>query len=195
VSEVLEDVIAAVHKHKADLGFGLLLRKYVEDVSLATPAQIQQATDDTIPKVAPMFWSFRIMVGLGVAMLLLFGCALYFSIKHKFEEKRWLLKWALWFIPAPWLAIEFGWIVAEYGRQPWTIYGILPTHLSTSSLSISSVWTSLIGLIVFYTGLLVVEMFLMFKYARRGPSTLGTGKYHFEKLEAPEQLKGEHHAV
>ncbi len=185
---------ATFEMHQKDLGFGLLLRKYVNDVSLATPAHIQQATDSTIPKVAPMFWSFRIMVGLGISMLFLFGFALYYSIKHKFEEKRWLLKWALWFIPAPWLAIEFGWIVAEYGRQPWSIYGILPTHLSTSSLSISSVWTSLIGLIVFYTGLLVVEMFLMFKYARKGPSTLGTGKYYFEKLEANDKLTGENHA-
>lgn len=168
--------------HQADLGFGLLLRKYIADVSQATPAMKDQAARDTIPNVTPLFWSFRAMVGMGFAMLALFGLSFYYSLKHKFEEKRWLLKWALWFIPVPWLAIEFGWIVAEYGRQPWSIYGILPTHLSTSSISIGSIWTSLIGLVVFYTVLLIVEMFLMFKYARRGPSTLGTGKYHFEQL-------------
>ncbi len=167
--------------HKADLGFGLLLKKYIVDVSQATPEMIQKAVDDTIPRVAPLFWSFRLMVALGFAFLVLFGLALFYSVKGTFIEKKWLLRWSLWFIPMPWIAAELGWVVAEYGRQPWTIYGVLPTHISVSNLTPASIYGSLAGFVGFYTVLLVVEMYLMTKYARQGPSSLGTGKYHGEK--------------
>jgi len=167
----------AFEKHQADLGFGLLLKRYVADVRDATPAMIDQAVDDTIPRVTPLFWSFRIMVGLGVAMLVLFALAMLSTLRGRGEHKRWLLRCALWMLPAPWIACELGWIVAEYGRQPWTIYGVLPTHMSVSSLGVGSVYGSLAGFLVFYTALLVVELFLMVKYARLGPGSLGTGRY------------------
>jgi cytochrome bd ubiquinol oxidase subunit I len=167
--------------HKQDLGFGLLLKKYTEDVSKATPEMIQHAVDDTVPRVAPMFWSFRIMVLLGFAFALLFALSLYHTVRGIFIKQRWLLRWAVWFIPTPWIAAELGWFVAEYGRQPWTIYGVLPTHLSVSSLSVGSLYGSLTGFIVFYTGLLVIEMYLMVKFSRKGPSSLGTGRYDAEK--------------
>lgn len=164
--------------HKADLGFGLLLKKYVNDVSTATPAQIQTAVDSTIPHVAPMFWSFRIMVGLGVLMFILFALSFWNTIRPGFESRRrWLLKFGLYMLPAPWIAIELGWIVAEYGRQPWTIYGVLPTHLSVSTISVESVYGSLFGFVGFYTLLLVVEMYLMIKFTKQGPGSLGTGRY------------------
>jgi len=165
---------------KADLGFGLLLKKYTVDVSAATPEMIQQAVDDTIPRVAPLFWSFRLMVALGFAFLVLFGFALFYSVKGNFIEKKWLLRWALWFIPMPWIAAELGWVVAEYGRQPWTIYGVLPTHISVSNLTPGNIYGSLAGFVGFYTVLLVVEMYLMTKYARQGPASLGTGRYFGE---------------
>jgi cytochrome bd ubiquinol oxidase subunit I len=173
--------LAAFEASKADLGFGLLLKKYTVDVSQASPEMIQQAVDDTIPRVAPLFWSFRIMVALGFAFLVLFGFALFYSVKGNFIEKKWLLRWALWFIPMPWIAAELGWIVAEYGRQPWTIYGVLPTHISVSNLTPGNIYGSLAGFVGFYTVLLIVEMVLMTKYARLGPASLGTGKYHGEK--------------
>ena len=164
--------------HKADLGFGLLLKKYVNDVSTATPAQIQTAVDSTIPRVAPMFWSFRIMVGLGVLMFILFALSFWNTIRPGFESRRrWLLKFGLYMLPAPWIAIELGWVVAEYGRQPWTIYGVLPTHLSVSTISVESVYGSLFGFVAFYTVLLVVEMYLMIKFTKQGPGSLGTGRY------------------
>ncbi len=167
-----------------DLGFGLLLKKYVADVRAATPEMMDQAAWDTIPNVAPMYWSFRAMVGLGFFMILLFSLALWAVWKDRVAEKRWLLKLALYSIPAPWLACEFGWLVAEYGRQPWTVFGMLPTHLSASSLTYENVMISLVGFIVLYTGFLIAEMYLMFKYARLGPSSLGTGKYDLEKQGA-----------
>ena len=172
--------VAEFEKVKDDLGFGLLLKKYTDDVSLATPEMIKKATDDTIPPIFPMFWSFRIMVGLGFLMLLLFVTALWSSVKGNFMQKPWLLKWALFMLPAPWLAIEFGWFVAEYGRQPWTIYGILPTHLSVSNISVTNVYLSLAGFVIFYTFLFIIEMYLMVKYARLGPASLGTGRYEGE---------------
>jgi len=168
--------------HKADLGFGLLLKKYTENVSQATPEMIQQAVDSTVPRVAPMFWSFRVMVFLGFMFALLLGLSLYHTVRGTFLKQRWLLRWALWFIPMPWIAAELGWFVAEYGRQPWTIYGVLPTHLSASSLSVGSLYGSLAGFVVFYTGLLAIEMYLMVKFARKGPASLGTGRYEAEKF-------------
>lgn len=158
--------------HEKDMGYGLLVKRYVDDVAQATPAMVDQATMDSVPKVAPLFWAFRAMVGLGFGLLILFGCAFWFSIKNTFQHKPWLLKWAFWSLPLPWLAIQSGWFVAEYGRQPWTVFGMLPTHLSVSSLSKASLYGSMASFLGFYTLLLVVEMFLMFKYARLGPAAL-----------------------
>ena len=170
--------------HQADLGYGLLLKRYSPDVSQATAEQITQAAHDTVPQVAPLFWSFRLMVVLGFAFALLFTLSFWYSIKGSFMDKRWLLRWALLFIPMPWVAAEVGWFVAEYGRQPWSIFGVLPTHLSASSLSVGNLYGSLAGFIGFYTLLLVAELYLMIKFARLGPSSLGTGRYHHEQ-QAP----------
>ena len=171
-------------EHKKDLGFGLLLKRYVNDVSQATPAMVVQAVNDTIPRVTPMFWSFRLMVGFGFAMLALFALSFASTLKSDCMNKPWLLKWALWMLPVPWLAAELGWFVAEYGRQPWTIYGVLPTHLSASTLTVTSLYGSLVGFVGFYTVLLVVEMYLMVKFARIGPGSLGTGRYENDVAHA-----------
>ncbi|MEJ2125705.1 MAG: cytochrome ubiquinol oxidase subunit I [Alphaproteobacteria bacterium] len=175
---------ATFNKHKADLGFGLLLRKYTKDMNQVTPEMIEKAVASTIPSVTPMFWTFRFMVGLGFMFLLLFSLSLWFSIKDTFMQKRWLLRWALWFLPMPWIACELGWFVAEYGRQPWTIYGILPTHMSVSTLTVESLYGSLAGFVGFYTLLLVVELYLMFKFAKHGPGSIGTGRYANEPVHA-----------
>ena len=176
-------------QHKADLGFGFLLKKYVQNVDQATPEMIDKAVNDTVPRVAPLFWGFRIMVGLGLAMLALFGMAFYSTIQSADKHPPLLLKSALWMLPLPWLACELGWFVAEYGRQPWTIYEVLPTHLSVSTLSVGSLYGSLAGFVGFYTVLLVIELFLMLKFARMGPGSLGTGRYQnestFHSVAAP----------
>jgi cytochrome bd ubiquinol oxidase subunit I len=167
-------------QHIHDLGFGLLVKKYVSDFSKVTPEIINKAVDDTVPRVSPMFWSFRVMVGLGFLMLFLFCAAMWTSIKNTFQNNRFLLWWALLMLPIPWISAEFGWFVAEYGRQPWTIYGVLPTYLSVSTLNAKSVYGSLAGFTGFYTLLLIIEIFLMFKFARLGPGSLGTGRYDNE---------------
>ena len=171
-------------ERKDDLGFGLLLKKYTKDVSAATPEMIEKAVNDTVPRVSPLFWSFRLMVGLGFAMLALFGFAAWYSVKGSFADHRWLLRAAVWSLPMPWLACELGWFVAEYGRQPWTIYGVLPTHLSVSTLTVGSLYGSIAGFVGFYTILLIVELYLMVKFARQGPGSLGTGRYANESAHA-----------
>ncbi len=181
--------LATFNDYKADLGFGLLLKKYVADVNQATPAIIERAVNDTVPRVTPMFWAFRLMVGLGMAMLALFAVAFWSTLNSACSRRPWLLRWALWMLPAPWIACELGWFVAEYGRQPWTIYGVLPTHLSVSTLSVENLYGSLAGFVGFYTVLLVVEIYLMVKFARQGPGSLGTGRYAYDAT-----LKELHHA-
>ncbi|MGL5122366.1 MAG: cytochrome ubiquinol oxidase subunit I, partial [Plesiomonas shigelloides] len=91
---------------KKDLGYGLLLTRYTSDVANATEAQIQLAVKDSIPQVAPLFFSFRIMVGVGFVLLFIIGMAFFQTCRHKIEQKPWLLKLALWGIPLPWIAID-----------------------------------------------------------------------------------------
>jgi cytochrome d ubiquinol oxidase subunit I len=179
--------IAAFEKNRGDLGYGLLLKKYTAKVVDADDAMIAKAAKDSLPKVAPLFWSFRVMVGCGFIMLIVFGLAFYYCATRVADQKRWLMKLAVWSIPLPWVAAETGWVVAEYGRQPWTISGVLPTHMSVSNLTSDQLWFSLMGFLVFYTILLIIEMFLMIKYVKLGPSSLHTGKYHFESTQAAPQ--------
>ena len=170
-------------QNKENLGYGLLLKRYTPEVVDASDQQIRQAAQNTIPNVAAMFWSFRIMVGLGFYMLALIATSFYFCATRAFDQKRWLLKTLFYSLPVPWIAIELGWFVAEYGRQPWTIGGVLPTFLSASSLTSGDIIGSLIAVIALYTVFLIVEMYLMTKFVRLGPSSLHTGRYYFEQGE------------
>jgi cytochrome d ubiquinol oxidase subunit I len=171
----------AFASHKDDLGYGLLLKKYTPNVVDADAAMIEKAANDTIPRVAPLFWTFRIMVASGFTMLFIFAMAFYYCATRVADQKRWLMRMAVWGIPLPWIAAETGWFVAEVGRQPWTISGILPTHLSVSSVSSEQLWISIGGFALFYTVLLIIEMYLMLKYVRLGPSSLHTGRYCLEQ--------------
>ena len=176
--------VVAFEEVSDDLGYGLLLKKYTVNVVDASEEQIRLAARDTIPHVFSLFWTFRVMVGCGVLMLGLFACAFWASARKSEESKPWLLRWALLSLPLPWIAAQTGWYVAESGRQPWSIGEVLPTHLSVSSLSTADVWGSLIALLAFYTLLLVIELYLMIHFARLGPSSLHTGRYHFERQAA-----------
>jgi cytochrome d ubiquinol oxidase subunit I len=179
-----EQTLNAFNHVKKDLGYGLLLKKYTDKVVDANEQQIHQAALDSIPHVASIFWTFRLMVLSGVLMLLLFACAFWASARKNEASKRWLLKWALFSLPLPWIATQTGWWVAEHGRQPWSIGEVLPVHLSASTLSSGDVLGSILALVGFYTVLLIIEMYLMIKFARLGPSSLHTGRYHFERGDA-----------
>lgn len=183
--------IAGFNQTKQDLGYGLLLKRYTDKVVDATEQQIQMAVKDSIPQVAPVFWAFRVMVGSGMVMLVLFFLAFYYNARRQIEQKRWLLRAILYALPLPWVAIESGWFVAEFGRQPWAISEILPTFLATSDLAVNDVLFSLVAFIIVYSILFTIEMWLMIKFAKMGPSALHTGRYHFE--QAPEANAGLRH--
>jgi len=174
----------AFEEHMDDLGYGLLLKRYTENPAEATEEQIQMAVKDSIPKVGPVFWAFRIMVAAGIWMLLLLVLGFYFNAKRVVQDKRWLLRAFLFSIPVPWIAAETGWFVAEFGRQPWAIGEVLPTSIAASSLTAGDLMFSLGAFIVFYTALFLIEMYLMFKFGRMGPSSLHTGRYYHEKQAA-----------
>ncbi len=163
-----------------DLGYGFLLKPYAPNVVDATDEQIKLAAKNSIPKVAPLFYAFRIMVASGFAILLIFAFSFYSMSRRKACNNRIFLWLCVLALPLPWLAIESGWFVAEFGRQPWAIGEILPTSMAVSSLTYNDVMASLIGFVIFYSILLVIELYLMIKFVRLGPSSLHTGKYHFE---------------
>ncbi|MCF4165894.1 cytochrome ubiquinol oxidase subunit I [Zavarzinia compransoris] len=162
-------VKAAFEDNGADLGYALLLKRYVDDPRAATPAQIEQAAWDTVPEVFPLFWSFRIMVGLGFFFILLTGVFFVLSTRRTLLKRRWLLRLAVFCIPLPWLAAELGWFVAEFGRQPWIIEGVLPTAAAVSSLGAGTLLLTLVGFVAIYSVLIVIEMGLMLKAIRKGP--------------------------
>jgi cytochrome d ubiquinol oxidase subunit I len=159
--------------HKADLGYGLLLLRYTSNPATATEGQIEQAAWSTVPDVPVLFWCFRFMVALGFFFIFLFATAFYLASRHRFERNRWFLWLAVWALPLPWIAAELGWVVAEYGRQPWAVDGLLPTFLGVSPTAASNVVLSLTGFVVFYSALAVVDVYLMARTIRSGPDGLG----------------------
>ncbi|MGY6037588.1 cytochrome ubiquinol oxidase subunit I [Aeromonas sp. AE23HZ002T15] len=174
---------ATFERHRADLGYGLLLTPYAKEIGKADEAAIARAVDDSIPQVAPLFWSFRLMVGIGVVLLLLFTAAFLQLCRGRLVQSTRLLKALLWSIPLPWVAIEAGWFVAEFGRQPWTISDVLPVSASVSLLQPGQLWFSLISIFLIYSTLLVVELFLLRHVIRKGPASLQTGRYQGEVLK------------
>lgn len=155
--------------NQSNIGYGLLLKKYTDDVLHATDEQIQKAAWDTVPNVFTLFWAFRIMVACGLYFIILFALAFYLAQKRQLDKHRWFLWIALFSLPLPWVATQVGWIVAEYGRQPWLVEGLLPTFMGVSSLNAGSVFISLAGFIFFYSALAIVDLVLMVKYIRLGP--------------------------
>lgn len=162
---------AIFERNGAALGYALLLKRYVDDPRTATEEQIRQAAIDTIPPVAPLFWSFRVMVFLGFFFIALMATFFVLAAKRRLTAHPRLLKLAVFAIPLPWIAAELGWVVAELGRQPWVIEGVLPTALAVSNLSASSVLLTLLGFVAIYTVLLVIEVKLMVNAIRKGPRT------------------------
>jgi len=163
------DIRATFEDHSDDLGYAFLLRKYVDDPRTASDEQIAMAADDTVPGVPQMFWAFRFMVGLGFSFI---AVMVFFFIRANFyrmQFPRWSLYAAVAIIPTPWIAAELGWFVSEFGRQPWTVDGVLPTALSASNLSVGDLLITLAGFVTFYSVLFIIEMGLMVKYIKKGP--------------------------
>ncbi len=168
-SAIPADLRKTFEDNGKDLGYALLLKRYVDDPRQATPEQILKAANDTVPMVAPVFWLFRIMVACGLVFIPLTAVFFVQSARRRLEGPRWLLWLAVLAIPLPWIAIEAGWMVAELGRQPWVIEGVLPTALGVSSLGARTVLMTIIGFTALYLVLIVIEMKLMLRAIRKGP--------------------------
>jgi cytochrome d ubiquinol oxidase subunit I len=154
--------------YRSDLGYALLLKRFVADPRMADAATIDKAAWATVPDVAVSFWVFRVMAAIGFYLIALFAVAFLLASMRDFG-RRWFLKLALWSIPLPWLAVELGWILAEYGRQPWAVEGTLPTFLGVSSLTMTQIWITIAGFTLLYGVMAVVEVRLMIEAIRHGP--------------------------
>ena len=159
---------AAFLDTRQDLGYGLLVKRFVEDPRTASEAQIKDAAWSTVPHVPSLFFTFRIMVACGFVLLAVFAISLWHTIREE-EAPRWLFRMALLAMPLPWIAIELGWFVAEVGRQPWIIDGVLPTFLATSALGVSDLLLTIAGFTLVYGALAVIEVRLMLAAIRKGP--------------------------
>ncbi len=104
-----------------------------------------------IPRVAPLYFAFRIMVACGFLLLAIIALSFWSVIRNRIGEKKWLLRAALYGIPLPWIAVEAGWFVAEYGRQPWAIGEVLPTAVANSSLTAGNLIFSMVLICGLYT--------------------------------------------
>ncbi|QYO78986.1 cytochrome ubiquinol oxidase subunit I [Devosia salina] len=156
-------------EHWADLGYGLLLKRYREDVQNATDAEIALAAQDTVPAVWPLFWTFRIMMGLGFFFIGFFGLWFYRASRGWIDTNKPLLWLTVFLLPTPWIAIEAGWFIAEFGRQPWVVEGVLPTFYAASGLSVLDLALSLSFFVLLYTTLIVIMVMLMVRIIKAGP--------------------------
>lgn len=163
------DARATIMETWEDLGYALLLKRYRSDIENATEAEIAQAALDTVPDVWPLFWTFRLMVGIGFFFIAFFALAFWKASRGTLEKHRWFLYAAVAALPLPWLAAEAGWVIAEYGRQPWAIEGVLPTFYAASGLTVLDLVLSLTFYVAVYTVLLVIMIILMTKAIKAGP--------------------------
>lgn len=125
--------------------------------------------EELVPPVDLVYWAFRVMVGLGGFLLLLIVVVLWAERRNRIADMRWLLWTALFSIPLVYLAGQAGWIVAEVGRQPWTIEGLLPVKAAVSSVSVASVKTTFWLFVAIFTLFLAIEVRILVKAIKQGP--------------------------
>jgi cytochrome d ubiquinol oxidase subunit I len=129
--------------------------------------------EDIIPNVPITFYSFHVMVALGFSFVMLFGWLLFASLRNKLEKNKLLLKISVWSLLFGYIATMLGWVVAEVGRQPWTIQDILPVQVATSNLSVGSVQTTFFLFLALFTILLIAEINIMLTQIKVGPEEGG----------------------
>lgn len=124
---------------------------------------------ELVPNIPLNFYAFRIMVGLGMVFILFFLVALYMVYKKDIQKHRWLLLTGVALIPLAYIASESGWIVAEMGRQPWTIQDMLPVGVAVSDVPSISVAITFFIFLILFTTMLIVEINIMCKEIKKGP--------------------------
>jgi cytochrome d ubiquinol oxidase subunit I len=139
-----------------------------------------QDKNDVVPPVAINFWAFRVMVGVGCLFILFFAVILAVSYRWpKFlfgkRDITALPAWHYWvailLIPLGYIGSECGWLVAEFGRQPWTIQDMLPTWASVSDIQASNVAFTFFLFLILFTTMLVVEISILLKQIKKGPQS------------------------
>ncbi|MEE1087957.1 MAG: cytochrome ubiquinol oxidase subunit I [Bacteroidaceae bacterium] len=133
-----------------------------------------QSRNELVPPVQLLYWAFRVMVGLGGYLFLLMAAVLWAERKKRLAEMKWLLRIALLSTPLVYLAGQAGWIVAEVGRQPWTIEGLLPVRAAVSSVSVAAVQTTFFIFVAIFTLFLLIEIRILLKAIQKGPETNNT---------------------
>ena len=133
-----------------------------------------QSRNELVPPVRLLYWAFRVMVGLGGYLFLLMAAVLWAERKKRLAEMKWLLRIALLSTPLVYLAGQAGWIVAEVGRQPWTIEGLLPVKAAVSSVSVAAVQTTFFIFVAIFTLFLLIEIRILLKAIQKGPETDNT---------------------
>lgn len=154
-----DDSLAAVHKATLDANFNNFGYGYIEH------------PEELIPNIPLVFYSFHIMVALGMYFLLLFVVVWFMQWKKKLANAKWLLWASLLTIPLGYLATQLGWVVSEVGRQPWVVQDILPTKAAVSSVSVGAVQLTFFLFLVLFTALLVAEIRIMVKQIQKGPDS------------------------
>ena len=126
--------------------------------------------EELVPPVTLVYWAFRVMVYVGGFLLMLMVVVLWLERRKRLKDMRWLLWVAMLSIPLVYLAGQAGWIVAEVGRQPWVIDGLLPVKAAVSSVSVAAVQTTFWLFVAIFTLFLVIEMRIMIKAIKQGPN-------------------------
>ena len=125
--------------------------------------------EDVIPPVGIVYWSFRVMVGLGMFLTLVLALAVWFTYKGRIQKMNWLLWGAMISIPLVYICGQAGWVVAEVGRQPWTIQGLLPVNVAISDVSLGAVKTTFFLFLAIFALFLAIEIRIMIRAIRKGP--------------------------
>ena len=125
--------------------------------------------EELVPPVTLIYWAFRVMVGVGGLLLLLMMLVLWAERRNRLPEMKWLLRAAILAIPLVYIAGQAGWIVAEVGRQPWVIEGLLPVKAAISSVSVGAVQTTFFLFVAIFTLFLAIELRILMKAIQKGP--------------------------
>ncbi len=124
---------------------------------------------ELVPHIPLTFWAFRVMVGLGMLFILFFALALFFVYKKDISKARWINILGIVIIPLAYIASESGWIVAEMGRQPWTIQDMLPVGAAVSDIPSGSIALTFFIFLALFTTMLLVEINILLKQIKKGP--------------------------
>ena len=130
-----------------------------------------ESQEELVPNVPLIYWSFRVMVYFGSFLLLLMIVVLWMEWKGRLVNMKWLQWVSLLSIPLVYFCGQAGWIVAEAGRQPWTIEGLLPVKAAVSSVSVGAVQTTFFLFVAIFTLFLAIEMRIILKAIKQGPET------------------------